>query len=109
MQNLFANALKFAKPGVPASIHVRAAKEGGDWVIRVEDNGCGFDREHAQAVFEPFRRLDSSTQGTGLGLTICKKIVERHGGRMWAESEPGVGSRFYFSLPAKKASSASHK
>ncbi|MEA2446594.1 MAG: two-component system, chemotaxis family, sensor kinase Cph1, partial [Actinomycetota bacterium] len=99
-QNLISNAVKF-RGNDPPTVHVSALQEGDRWIVRVADNGIGFDQANATRLFEIFRRLHTSTEypGTGIGLAICKKIIEQHGGRMWAESEPGKGSTFSFSLP----------
>lgn len=100
-QNLVGNALKYRKPDVRPAIHISAQQQGSSWVIAVEDNGIGFDDRHAREIFQPFKRLHGQQEypGTGVGLAICRRIVEGHGGRIWAESKPGVGSRFCFSLP----------
>lgn len=100
-QNLVANALKYRKPDVPPVIHISAQQQGSEWLITVEDNGIGFDPKHAKEIFSAFKRLHSQQEyeGTGVGLAICRRIVERHGGRIWAESQPGQGARFHFSLP----------
>lgn len=100
-QNILSNALKYAKPGVAARIHVGAEQRNLEWVISVKDNGIGFDQRHAERIFGLFKRLHREEQyaGTGLGLAICKRIIERHGGRIWAESQEGTGSTFYFALP----------
>ncbi|WP_245528336.1 GAF domain-containing sensor histidine kinase [Deinococcus maricopensis] len=99
-QNLIGNALKFRREGVTPEVHVRAEPDGAAWHFRVVDNGIGFGQEYAERVFQIFQRLHVREQyeGTGMGLAICRKIVERHGGRIWAESQPGVGSTFHFTL-----------
>jgi light-regulated signal transduction histidine kinase (bacteriophytochrome) len=100
-QNLLSNAMKYGKPGLAPRIHVSAAESGGEWIIRVADNGIGFDSKYADKIFQPFKRLhDRQTPGTGLGLAIAKTIIERHGGRIWVESEAGKGTTFSFTLPA---------
>jgi light-regulated signal transduction histidine kinase (bacteriophytochrome) len=101
-QNLIANALKY-RGEVPPVISVRAVEQANWWVVSVEDNGIGIDRQHLERVFGLFKRLHSSSEypGTGIGLAICRKIVDRYGGRIWVESGgPGKGSTFYFTLPA---------
>ncbi|HUQ81749.1 MAG TPA: two-component regulator propeller domain-containing protein [Gemmatimonadaceae bacterium] len=104
-QNLIGNALKFHKPGEPPVVQVYALRRSpGQAEIYVEDSGIGFDRKDAERVFLPFHRLHgrSEYEGTGIGLTICQKIVERHGGTIHAESTPGKGSRFVVSLPTQE-------
>jgi light-regulated signal transduction histidine kinase (bacteriophytochrome) len=99
-QNLIGNALKYRRAEAP-HIHIEAVEEGSDWRISVADNGQGFDPVHASAIFEPFRRLHGKNiKGSGIGLATCKRIVERLGGRIWAESVPGQGSTFFFTLVA---------
>ncbi len=100
-QNLISNAIKYADKKRSPVITIGAEKNASDWVISIKDNGAGFDMAHAERVFQLFQRLEArtSTSGTGLGLTITKKIIEAHGGRIWVESIPGVGSTFFFSLP----------
>ena len=108
-QNLVGNALKYHRPDVPPRVRVRAeirsapddAATGQIAEIRFEDSGIGFDEQHVNAIFEPFKRLHTSGEfeGTGLGLAICKRIVERHGGSLTAHSRPGEGSTFVVTLP----------
>lgn len=103
-QNLIGNALKFHRPDVPPVVRVRVAAHHGDRVeIHVEDNGIGFEAKDAERVFQPFLRLHgrSRYEGSGIGLAICQKIVLRHNGRIRAESEPGVGTRFIMTLPTR--------
>ena len=99
-QNLIGNALKFHGEATP-KIHVDARREGDYWQFSVRDNGIGIDVKFQNQIFEVFQRLHTRQQydGTGIGLAICKKIVDRHGGRIWVESEPGQGATFYFTLP----------
>ncbi len=100
-QNLVANAIKYRRPEEPPHIQVSAERQGGPWLFLVEDNGIGIAPEFFDRVFQPLRRLHGQEiPGTGMGLAVCKKIVERHGGRIWVESEEGKGARFYFTLPA---------
>ena len=98
-QNLISNAIKY-RSGQPPRVHISARAEGPDWVFSVQDNGVGFEPSESDKVFQVFRRLHGrNIPGTGIGLALCKRIVERHGGRIWVESEAGLGSTFYFSLP----------
>ena len=99
-QNLVGNALKYRR-AVPPRIHVGARREGADWIFSVQDNGIGIPAEYRDSVFVMFKRLHPASEysGTGLGLTICKKLVERYGGRIWLESESGEGTTFFFSIP----------
>jgi PAS domain S-box-containing protein len=102
-QNLVGNALKYRKPDQPPNVHIGAGKKGADWVISVRDNGIGFDPKFASFIFEPFKRLHTAQEypGTGMGLAICQRIVEAQGGRIWAESKPGEGTTFFFTLPVE--------
>jgi light-regulated signal transduction histidine kinase (bacteriophytochrome) len=101
-QNLLANAEKFRRPGVRPEVHVSAVRESGEWVVGVQDNGIGIDAEFFDRIFVIFQRLHTRAEypGTGIGLSICKKVIERHGGRIWVESQPGQGAHFRFSLPS---------
>jgi len=99
-QNLVGNGIKFCKERQPR-IHVSVEDNGTAWVFSVSDNGIGMTPEDSDRIFEIFKRLHSSSEysGTGIGLAICKKIVERHGGRIWVLSESGKGATFYFTIP----------
>jgi PAS domain S-box-containing protein len=100
VQNLISNAIKYRTEKLP-EIHITSdTSNGGDWLFTVRDNGIGVDMSYAETIFQVFRRLHSADQypGTGLGLAMCKRIVELHGGRIWIESEPGCGSIFRFSI-----------
>ncbi|MBS4095725.1 MAG: GAF domain-containing protein [Sulfuricella sp.] len=106
-QNLVGNAIKFHGAEKPL-IHVSACEKGGEWEFAVKDNGIGIAPENFERIFVIFQRLHSRDEypGTGIGLSVCKRIVERHGGRIWLESELGKGTTFYFTLPTAKALSA---
>ncbi len=97
--NLIANSLKYCRPEEAPRVHVSAERVGSEWIFAVRDNGMGFEYKDAESIFEVFKRLHGRQYpGTGIGLATCKRIVERHGGRIWAESEVGVGSTFRFSV-----------
>jgi PAS domain S-box-containing protein len=104
LQNLIGNAVKF-RGDTPPRIHVGARREGGDWHFSVRDNGIGIDPQYFDRVFLIFQRLHGREEfsGTGIGLAVCKKIVERHRGKIWIESRPGEGATFHFTLPAAGA------
>jgi signal transduction histidine kinase len=99
--NLIGNALKFRREDVAPSIDISAQRHAGEIVVQVRDNGRGFDAAHASSLFQPFVRLHRhEVEGHGVGLSIVRRAVERHGGRVWAEARPDEGASFYFSLPA---------
>jgi light-regulated signal transduction histidine kinase (bacteriophytochrome) len=109
LQNLLGNALKFRGDKSPVvQVAARRAEgreppdSGGDWLFSVRDNGIGIDPRYAERIFIIFERLHSPAEypGTGIGLAICKKIVQRHGGKIWVESALGAGATFYFTLPS---------
>ena len=102
-QNLIGNAIKFKKPQFPPRIHISAKKENNEYVFSVEDKGIGMDPQYSKKIFDVFKRLHTRDEyeGTGIGLSIVKKIIESNGGSIWVESELDVGSTFYFTLPVR--------
>ena len=102
-QNLMGNALKFRGQAVPR-IHVSATEQNAEWQLTIADNGIGIEPQYFERIFMLFQRLHTMGEypGTGIGLAICKKVVERHGGRIWVASTPGEGSQFHFTLPKKE-------
>lgn len=100
-ERLIANGIKFRRPEVPLNIHISAAPKDGEWQFAIRDNGIGISRKHLDRIFSMFQRLHGAPEypGTGMGLATCKLIVEIHGGRIWVESQRGVGTSFYFTIP----------
>jgi signal transduction histidine kinase len=100
-RNLLSNALTYSGEE-PPQVHVSAARLDGYWRLSVADEGVGIDPEYRERIFRTFERLQTQDEdsGTGIGLALCERVVERHGGDIWVESEPGEGSTFHFTLPA---------
>jgi light-regulated signal transduction histidine kinase (bacteriophytochrome) len=102
-QNLISNAIKYRKDDQKPIMRIRADRKGAEWLVSVQDNGIGIPPEYHERIFGVFKRLHGYGKyaGSGIGLAICKRIVERHGGRIWVESDGTTGSTFYFALPAE--------
>jgi light-regulated signal transduction histidine kinase (bacteriophytochrome) len=102
-QNLIANSIRY-RTEAPPRIHVAAQRQGKEWLFSIQDNGIGIDPQYQEQVFGIFKRLHSTAEypGTGMGLAICQRIVERAGGRIWVDSQPGQGSTFFFTVPGRE-------
>lgn len=99
-QNLVSNALKYRRLDIAPEIEIAAERDGPEWLVSVRDNGIGFEPQYAERIFGLFKRLHADEYpGTGLGLAICQRIIQRYGGRLWAEGRPGHGATFFFALP----------
>jgi signal transduction histidine kinase len=98
LQNLVANAVKF-RGDAPPRVEVSALGDSAEWVVTVRDNGIGIDPDHVRRIFGMFSRVNGETEGTGIGLSVCRRVVEAHGGRIWVEPADGGGSAFRFTLP----------
>ncbi len=109
-QNLIGNAIKYRKPDQAPKVHIAAKQKGAEWVISIRDNGIGFDPKYASTIFEPFKRLHTAEEypGTGVGLAICRRIIQAQRGRIWAESQPGAGTTFFFTLPVDSPAPLKH-
>ena len=109
-QNLIGNALKYRQADrAPKNAYQRRTK-GTEWIISIRDNGIGFDPKYAATIFLPFKRLHTAEEypGTGVGTAICRRIMQAQGGRIWAESQPGEGTTFFFTLPVDTAQPLKH-
>jgi two-component system, sensor histidine kinase and response regulator len=109
LQNLLSNAIKYSRKEVTPEIHVSAKLDGDTWRFAVQDNGVGIEPQYQQSIFQIFQRLHGmDVPGTGIGLALAQKIVEANGGTMWVESQPGIGSSFYFTIPQSARTTAAH-
>jgi light-regulated signal transduction histidine kinase (bacteriophytochrome) len=103
--NLVSNALKYSRKKDPALVEIKSVKQGGDIIYSIKDNGAGFNMKYADKLFGVFQRLHKPTEfeGPGIGLALANRIVTKHGGKIWAESEVGNGATFFFSIPVSTA------
>ena len=99
LQNLVGNALKFRSSEAPPRVELSALRDSHEWVVTVRDNGVGVDPDQASRIFEMFSRANSEAEGVGIGLAVCRRIIEAHGGRIWVEAADGGGSAFRFTMP----------
>ena len=107
-QNILSNAIRYRKPDVRLRVDVHVTREADEWIIKIQDNGQGFEPAYAEGIFGMFKRLHGrEIAGTGMGLAICKRIVERHGGRIWAQGKPNEGATFYIAFPVVKSAAMS--
>lgn len=107
-QNLLSNSIKYKRPETRPEIRITAEPQDSMWLLGVHDNGMGIEAQWLERIFQPFQRCHGGDiPGSGIGLSTCKKIVTRAGGKIWAESEPGVGSSFFFTLPGEETRSES--
>lgn len=105
LQNLISNAVKYSRPGVKPEVHVSAREQQGSWLFSVRDNGIGIEPQYKNQIFRVFSRLHGQdVSGHGIGLALAQKVIETNGGSIWVESEPGVGSTFYFRIPQEERS-----
>lgn len=110
-QNLIENAIKYRRPAERPAIHIGAERLSSYWRFSIRDNGIGISQDYYRLIFGVFKRLSQHTPGSGIGLAICERVVERYGGRVWVESEVGAGSTFYLTLPeaaGAKSTDAAH-